>query len=287
MSWEYEGLFEEIPEENSILGSWWRDEQTAIRVGSMGYRTRTTRAGARLDAEIYPIFGREMEKKAKRARGNLTPERQQKVNERRSRQYFVQLVEANFGEGDIHLTLTYREAPKYDRAKKDIRNFLLKVKRLRERRGLEELKYAGTIEENEEGRKVRIHAHILMNGGIDREELEAIWEKGLTNVFGLQPDERGLEGIARYVTKQQKNQKKWFRSRNLKKPERRTSDTKVSTRRVKRISLSFGAEAKEILEKVYPGYRFVQCTVHYSDVVDGVYIRCEMRKIGGQALWTT
>jgi hypothetical protein len=182
-------------------------------------------------------------------------------------------------EGDIHLTLTYREAPKYDRAKKDIRNFLLKVKRLREKRGLEELKYAGTIEENEEGRKVRIHAHILMNGGIDREELEEIWEKGLTNVFGLQPDERGLEGIARYVTKQQKNQKKWFRSRNLKKPERRTSDTKVSTRRVKRISLSFGAEAKEILEKVYPGYRFVQCTVHYSDVVDGVYIRAVMRRL--------
>jgi hypothetical protein len=32
------------------------------------------------------------------------------------------------------------------------------------------------------------------------------------------------------------------------------------------------------MERVYPGYTLEHCYVQYSDVVDGVYIRCVMRK---------
>ena len=45
----------------------------------MGYRTRTIKAGDRLEAEIYPIFGREKAAKLRAARRNLTPERQRFV----------------------------------------------------------------------------------------------------------------------------------------------------------------------------------------------------------------
>ena len=282
MGWEYEGLFDaEIrPEADDLLSGYWRSEPTAIRIGSMGYRTRTIKAGPRLEAEIYPLFGRRAEQQARAAKARITPEKQQRLNMERARRHFIRLADANFGEEDIHLTLTYTDAPAYERARKDVRNFLLKVKRIREKRGMAPLKYAGMIEGNDDGKRERIHIHLLMSGGIPREELEAIWAKGYANADRLRPDDSGLEAIARYIVKQQKNRKKWFASRNLTQPKSRTSDTKVSNARVKRIAHDFRNEAKEIMEKVYPGYRYVKCSVYYSDVVDGVYIRCVMRRNG-------
>ena len=55
----------------------------------------------------------------------------------------------------------------------------------------------------------------------------------------------------------------------------------VSNARVRRIAYGFENEAKEIMEKLYPGYAFQTVEVKYSDYVPGVYIRCVLRKIGG------
>ena len=118
MSWEYEGLFENEldPETEDLMTTYWKCEPTAIRVGQMGYRTKTTKAGPRLEAEVYPIFGRSMEQKARAAKARITPEKQQRLNMERARRHFIQLVDANFTAEDIHLTLTYMDAPKYERA---------------------------------------------------------------------------------------------------------------------------------------------------------------------------
>ena len=285
MAWEFEALFDVEAQE---AGEWnlttWMEEgasreRTSIRIGSMGYRTRTTIAGPRLEAEVYPIFGRSTEAMLRRAKKtNVTPEKQQRLNRERSMRHLVQLVDANFSERDIHLTLTYRQAPDYDRAQKDMRNFLLKVKRLREKRGQDPLRYIFTIEGDDDGKKERIHIHLLMNGDMDREELEKIWAKGYANADRLRPDENGLEAIARYIAKQQRNRRKWCASRNLKQPKWRTSDSRCSRGQVKRIAYDFRNEAKAEMEKIYPGYQFVKCSVKYSDVIDGVYIRCVMRQ---------
>ncbi|MBQ1792885.1 MAG: hypothetical protein II008_22145 [Oscillospiraceae bacterium] len=290
MSWEYEALFDVSRQGGGSLldGGWdaegqWKDIPTEIRVGRMGYRTRTISAGPRLEVEIYPIFGKEKTAKLRNARKNITPEAVQRLNEERSRRRVVQLADANFTDQDIHLTLTYRQAPKYDQAMKDVKNFLRAVKRRREKRGMSPLKYIYSIEGDEEGNRRRIHVHMLMSGGINREELEAIWAKGYANADRLQPNEHGLEEIARYITKQQKNRRKWCCSRNLKQPKQRTSDTKMSNARVKRLALDFPNEAKEIMEKLYPNYQHVQTSLRFSDVVDGAYIRCLMRrKTGGR-----
>ena len=283
MGWEYEGLFdvELVPEAEDLMTTFWKCEPTSVRVGQMGYRTKTTKAGPRLEAEVYPIFGRKTEQQARAAKARITPEKQQRLNMERAKRHFIQLVDANFTDQDIHLTLTYMDAPEYKRARKDLRNFLNRVKRLREKRGMEPLKYAGMIEGNDDGNRERIHIHLLMNGGVAREELEKIWARGYANADRLRPDENGLEAIARYIVKQQKNRKKWFASRNLKQPKSRTSDTKMSNSKVKRIAHDFRNEAKEIMEKAYPGYSFTKCSVFYSDIVDGVYIRCVMRQRGG------
>ena len=62
MAWEYDGLFDSIMvgdgQEEDLLTTFWRKEQSAIRVGSMGYRTHTIKAGDRLEAEVHPLFGR-------------------------------------------------------------------------------------------------------------------------------------------------------------------------------------------------------------------------------------
>ena len=132
MGWRYEGLFEaELHPETEDLSRFWRTEPSMIPVGKMGYRRRTTIAGQRLECEIYPVFGREDERKVRAAKRNQTKEAQKRVNRRRAEQRIVQLADANFTEQDIHLTLTYKHETTLPACRKDVRNFLLRVKRCR------------------------------------------------------------------------------------------------------------------------------------------------------------
>ena len=172
MAWEYEGLFDAVPEDEGLLAEYWRTEATSTRIGSMGYRTRTIKAGERLEAEVYPIFGRSQEQTARREKLNMTRERQAQLNTKRAKRRLVLLMETNFRtDEDVHVTLTYAGAePGLERCKKDVRNFLNRVKRQRDRHGLSELKYIYAIGHDADQ---RIHVHLVMNGGISRDRLEA------------------------------------------------------------------------------------------------------------------
>lgn len=294
MVWEYEGLFDVLPQKtDTLLEEFFRAEATATRIGSMGYRTRTTKAGTRLEAEVYPIFGRSMERTARAARERMTPERQQQLNTRRSKRRLILLMENNFkADEDVHVTLTYAgAAPELARVKKDVRNFLNRIRRLREKRRLPELKYIYAIGHD---RDQRIHVHVVMSGGIPRDEIEQNWKtgrgsgRGVANTYRLQEYGHGLQGMANYLYKQNEKARDngeraglhaWCGSRNLKKPKERISDTKMPNRKVKLLAGHFDAVAAEVMEKVYPGYRLETCRVLFSDVVDGAYIRCVMRRI--------
>ena len=290
MAWEYEGLFDSIMESGNqgedLLSNFWKNEPSAIRVGSMGYRTRTIKAGSRLEAEVYPIFGREKEKRLRAEKKNRTPERVLKNNINRAKRRLILLMECNFrAEEDLHLTLTYASEVDYQRAVRDMKNYFKRVKRLREKRGLDELKYIWSIGHDQ---NQRLHAHVVMNGGISRKELERMWGQGIANALMLQEYGKGLQGMANYLYKQNEreklkgnrmNFKSWAGSRNLKQPKEHTSDSKMSKARIKRIAYDFKNSAKEIMERTYPGYVFENCVVYYSDVVDGVYIRAVLRRI--------
>jgi len=286
MGWRYEGLFiTELEPEVDDLSRYWRPERSMIPVGRMGYRRRVTLAGDRMECEIYPMFGRDDEKKVRAAKKNITPEKQRRLNDERARRRLIQLADANFTDRDIHLTLTYRNERTLEECRKDLRNFLLRVKRYREKAGMEPLKYIYTIEGKTELSKgfpvKRIHIHMLMNGGISREMLEEMWAMGYANADRLQPTERGLEEIASYIIKEARGKsgaRKWSASRNLVKPKQRTTDARTSNRVVKMIAHDIRNEAKAEMERIYPGYRFVDCKVYYSDQIDGVYIRVLMRR---------
>lgn len=286
MAWKYEGIFEnELNMGADDLSRYWRTEGTEVPIGRMGYRRRITLAGPRMECEIYPVWGKSDTQKARAAKQNQTKEKQRRLNEKRAVRHLIQLADANFSEKDIHLTLTYREAPTWEQTRKDVRNFLLKVKRYREKKGLDELKYIYTMEGKWDrsggAGKHRIHIHMLMNGGVTREDLEAMWEKGYANADRLQPDERGLEAVARYIVKERElndRGKRWSASRNLKQPKVRSVDAQTSRGKVKILARSIQSEARDEMEKLYPSYRFVECKVYYSDQVDGVYIRVLMRR---------
>lgn len=278
LGWEYEALFDvsgATELEKRIFAAY----PSEIRAGKMGYRTRTVQAGNVLDVDVYPVFGREQERQARQKMRQVTREAQQRVNLRNAKRRIVQLANANFTQADLHVTLTYENPPSYEQVQKDVRNYMRRVKRMREKRGLEEAKYIYVIEEDEHGVKKRIHTHVLMSGGIAREELEQLWAKGYANVDRLQPNERGLEAVARYLVKSQRNRRKWCCSRNLTQPKVRVSDCKLSNAKVKRIARGLPNEAKEVLRKAYPGYEYVDCEVRYSDVIDGVWIRAQMRRV--------
>jgi hypothetical protein len=125
---------------------------------------------------------------------------------------------------------------------------------------------------------------MILNGGIDRDTLEQIWGKGRANADRLQPRDEGLGGIAVYFTRQKQDRpekpgvRKWRGSRNLKQPVPRSRDARMPNSRVRRIAYDFRNEAKEVMEKLYPGYVLQDCQVRYSDVIDGVYIRCVLRR---------
>ena len=187
MGWEYEDLFNNrVTEDGSFL-----EEPSFIQVGQMGYRRRTTVSGPRIDAEVFPVFGRNQRGDLRRAKSRITREAQQRANDERSRIHLIQLVETNFTEKDVSLTLTYDgRAPEPGRVDKDIRNFIGRGKRARARAGLGELKYIYAIGGDEmpaagcSGK--RPHVHMILNGGIDRDELEKIWGKGYANTIRLQ-----------------------------------------------------------------------------------------------------
>lgn len=292
MGWEYEALFNRQDPRDQQLDLW-SAVPTAIKVGQMGYRTRTTWAGDRLEAEVFPIYGRTDAATARAARHTVTREAQQRVNDRRAERRLILLAETNFGRNDYHMTLTYAIEPASDaKAIRDLKNFFARVRRIRKRRGLPELKYIYAMGGGEGDEEKRIHYHLMINGGISREELEGCWMMtpgaGRVNTDRLQPNEMGLEELSKYFFRQHRDRAKrpegkssvrrFSTSRNLKKPKSRTSDSRCSNARVRRIAHDIRNEAKEEMEKVYPGYRYVDCRVFYSDVIDGVYIRCIMRR---------
>ena len=193
------------------------------------------------------------------------------------------LMDANFGRNDLHVTLTYRGTPPdYEQARKDVRNYLRAVKRMREKAGLPEMKYIYVLEEEGgDGEKRRIHVHLMMTGGISREALEEKWGRGYANCDRLQPEEgTGLLELARYFTKQgmEKHRRAWSASKNLRQPRTTVSRTRMSNARVRRLCQEMPGNAAEIMGQLYPAYKLGAVEPYVSDWIPGVYLRIRLRR---------
>jgi len=129
-------------------------------------------------------------------------------------------------------------------------------------------------------KKKRVHHHMIMNFA-DRDVAEELWNGGgRTQTRRLQPDDFGLEGLTRYITKEKSgsNQKRYTASRNLKQPKVTIADSKVTRRRAEKIATEENM-AHELFEKLYAGYKFNDMEVKYSPYVAGAYIYVRMKQI--------
>jgi hypothetical protein len=216
------------------------------------------------------------------------------------------LLDTNFTADDLNMTLTYADAPREAEARKDVKNYIARLKRERKKRGLPEMKYVYALEDERDGRKKQLHCHLVMSGGISRKDAEKIWRKGsaargFANCDELQPDKEGLRKLAFYIYDQNrgkeaaKGKHHYSCSKNLTEPKVRSSMSRVGNAKVRKMARDFNAVAPAIMEKVYPGFEFVrglkfqenesgtmsESCVRFSDYTDGVYIRVMMKRTTG------
>lgn len=276
--------------------------------GIGGIRTITWRAGRSLEVICHPII--KLTPEARReAKTRRTGEKMAAINRRNTERHMMRLIEYNFTERGYVVTLTYaypvedygmcslkelsdtydREGLPWDmdRVKKDMRNFLARLKRAMKAAGgnPKGIKWLMRIEEGVEppvgGLPPKYHLHGVIEGdGLSRDMIETAWTAchGMTRIERLDLDNDGPARLARYLNKQKRGGRWWSHSRNLKAPSPRVSDRKMSRRRAAKIAADVRVAAREIFEKLYPGYRLVEDRVTYSDFVAGAFIYARMRR---------
>lgn len=261
-------------------------------------REKKIYCGDYLEVDIIPKTIDERVRKGKRnTKKKISAPKQKRLNDKNARRYFVQLINTNFNEDDFHVHLTYSddELPETEEhAEKEVRNYIRRIDYRRKKEGLPPTKYVlvteGTIEKGGDN-LVRIHHHMFISGGLDRDTIESLWRRrrrkgekegkkiGYANCDRLQPDEFGLEALGRYVMKKPQGRKRWSSSQNLDKPYMLPNDHKYSKREVERIAKDH-IEDRFYWEKKYPGYFFTDCKAEYNELT-GWSIYLKLRKIGG------
>lgn len=273
--------------------------------GVLRQRTRTVKAGPMVYVECYPIWEAKAAQAAKsEAKRELHRIAQEKLNQRNAEKKLARLINENFGAGDLILTLEYAKGggPADEaQAMRDMQNYLRRIKTLRDKRGLDAMKYVYVIEETQSrthGR--RFHHHVIMSGGISRDEAEKKWTQkhgGFCNARSAQPDEKHLTGFAVYLLRNKKGRtqekdgknpqqramrRRWNCSKNLRDPDEyaSTADKKISVRKAGRIAETMENfdRAREIFEKLHPDCRLLEVSARRSRWTTGVYICAELRR---------
>ncbi len=245
------------------------------------YMKKTIISGNVVESEIYPIW--KCRSDIPRISIGESREAQKNLNDKNAKKKIVRLVNTNFTKDDLMITLSYtnNHLPKEEEAKRDIENYIRRLKRRRKKEGLPELKYLYVIEyvnDPSVSKKIRVHHHIIINK-MDRDIAESVWKKGRTDSMRLQPDDFGLTGIAKYVAKGLIQGRRWSYSKNLKKPIITRDRTKLTKRKVEKIAKR-PDEYQEFFETIYKGkYEYKDCEALYSDRVTGFYLYARMKKL--------
>lgn len=134
-------------------------------------------------------------------RKELTPEQMQKVNERNAERTLRLILNANFGEDDLFVTLTYRreERPTPEKAKKNIGKLLDGLRKKIKRIG-GELKYINVTEYANQA----IHHHLVINhikGHDVSKMIRTLWRFGRPNFKYLDASGQ-YKNLAAYLIKE-------------------------------------------------------------------------------------
>ncbi len=286
----------------------------------MVIRTKKIISGGLMEVEHYPIFsdGRRIPTRAPKTKPSSRA--LAKCNRMNAIKKFIRLVNANFNSSDYLLHPTYepgRSPQDEEQARKDITNFLRRVRYRREKeltickaelqelsampfgkftdirieklkaqikKLSEPLKYIYVIEEQvyKTGSRKGLsnfHFHLFLNGGLDSSVIEEMWKGGLrTNCNRYRPEHFGPEAAARYMSKDPKGSKSFCYSKNLKQPEvKQQRDGAVTKRYVERLAKE-KYEDREFWERKYKGYRFIRCVKRWNEYNCNWYVTAIMYK---------
>lgn len=252
----------------------------------MFIREKRTVCNEYMEVDIIPrtLTADNVASRAKRAKPKkVSRPAQDNLNDKNAKRYLLELLNGNFTDKDLHVTCTYTD--KYlpetaDGANKLVRNYLRRLDYRRNKMGLSPLKYIliTEYEMDVEGRFTkRIHHHIIMNGDIDRDEVESIWSQrikgstkhesmGRINADRLQADELGFQALAKYLTKAPKRKKRWSASRNLTVPVALPKrDFRYRPRRLEK-EVNTPDQGRKYFENKYPDYEIVDVVVKYYEM---------------------
>lgn len=196
------------------------------------YRHRLVYCGDYLEVDIFPVFKKSTGKRNGKAKP--TEAMQKELNKKNSVRKFIRMVNTNYTADDYRFDVTYRSEclPKSDEeAFRNQTNFLRRVKRIYKKAKIE-FKWVAVVEKSSRG---RYHHHFIISGGVSLRVLAECWGMGLTQAKPLQFDENGIEGLARYITKDPIAYKRWSASRNLKKPIVVEKDGKLSAKAIEEL----------------------------------------------------
>lgn len=202
----------------------------------MAKRIKTVRAGRLVFGVCYSQAMPGESAKARAAKSKCSSLARQALNFRAAWQKLRLLLAANFGRGDLWITLTYDDAHLPDNrkeAKKRMQLFLDRLRAARKRNG-EELRYIYNTEELTQDGGRRLHHHLVLSAGADRRDYELIrslWTGG-SNIEIRRLGEHELYAddfleLAQYMCKERDPEarsyatgdKMWVSSRNLLRPE--------------------------------------------------------------------
>lgn len=212
---------------------------------------------------------------------------QKALNDKQAKKRFIQIMECNIRAKDYFVTLTYD--PKHEPAdisasEKNLRNYFRRLKnKTKSKDG--KLIYIAVTEESSKG---HIHHHVAIKSSckLSRDEIEEAWHVknqslGLVNCISIKETEaKNVSTLAGYMTKNMKGTRRWMSSRNLKKPEVFISDSAISRRQYREISL-FNENCVSIRErfnKQYPGYMVTDYENYFNPDNGQNYIRVKLRK---------
>lgn len=189
----------------------------------MKYIKKTYEAG--ITVEVWKTYRREGRRAGRTGKRRETPEAMARYNAKLSLRELTRTINANFGPGDLHVTLTYgkgeRPATPED-FRRDRETFLAALRRLYKREGIP-LKYVIVYGYGEKGAP---HFHLVVSG-IDQRKIEQIWRRGYISATNLRKNKE-YSVLAAYMfnqsridpaTGQEMTGRRWSGSRNLVRPQ--------------------------------------------------------------------
>jgi hypothetical protein len=270
--------------------------EKVIRCGKYGSKARF------IEVDIGPDTRDTRKRNSRQRKKNVSEPKQKILNDKNAIRYLFQLIKANFTEADNKMDLSYKgkfKPKNEDEADNNIRNYIDRVNRARKKLGLPKARYICITEYGRKGG--RIHHHLLISGGLDRDLMEALWcdrkrkgvkereRLGYANCDRLQFEKDGIVGLSVYISKdlrkgemtegqmtledlipdaKVKGKRRWMQSKGLIKPWYTIPEhPRYTNRRVEKIvNMPPDCEAvREFFEKKYKGYELDTCEYIFND----------------------